>query len=95
MRPQFDLSYEYYFGSQGLVSVTPFWKEVDSFVTVVTQSIFVVDQAGGREGPVTVPINGEGGTIKGIELQRAVRVRLGHRLQRQLHVLGLRVADLQ
>lgn len=65
---QFDLSYEYYFGSQGLVAVTPFYKKVDSFVTVVTQSIFVVDQAGGREGPVQVPINGEGGSIKGIEL---------------------------
>jgi iron complex outermembrane recepter protein len=65
---QFDLSYEYYFGSQGLVAVTPFWKEVDSFVTVETQSIFVMDQAGGREGPVQVPINGKGGNIKGIEL---------------------------
>jgi iron complex outermembrane receptor protein len=65
---QFDLSYEYYFGAQGLVAVTPFWKEVDSFITVETQSIFVVDEAGGREGPVQVPINGEGGNIKGIEL---------------------------
>jgi iron complex outermembrane recepter protein len=65
---QFDLSYEYYFGTQGLVAVTPFWKEVDSFITEETQSIFVVDQAGGREGPVRVPVNGEGGDIKGIEL---------------------------
>lgn len=65
---QFDLSYEWYFGGQGLVAVTPFWKEVDSFITVETQSIFVMDQAGGREGPVQVPINGEGGNIKGIEL---------------------------
>ncbi|HMN44059.1 MAG TPA: TonB-dependent receptor [Povalibacter sp.] len=65
---QFDVSYEYYFGSQGLVAVTPFWKEVDSFITTVTQSVFVMDQAGGREGPVQVPINGEGGSIKGIEL---------------------------
>jgi iron complex outermembrane receptor protein len=65
---QFDLSYEYYFGTQGLVAVTPFWKEVDSFITVETQSIFVMDEAGGREGPVTVPVNGEGGNIKGIEL---------------------------
>jgi iron complex outermembrane recepter protein len=65
---QFDLSYEYYFGAQGLVAVTPFWKEVDSFITVETQSIFVMDEAGGREGPVQVPINGEGGNIKGIEL---------------------------
>ena len=65
---QFDVSYEYYFGPQGLVAVTPFWKEVDSFITVVTQSIFVMDQAGGRQGPVQIPINGEGGNIKGIEL---------------------------
>jgi iron complex outermembrane recepter protein len=65
---QFDLSYEYYFGSQGLIAVTPFYKEVESFTVVVTQSIFVMDQAGGREGPVQVPINGEDGDIKGIEL---------------------------
>jgi iron complex outermembrane receptor protein len=65
---QFDVSYEYYFGPQGLVAVTPFWKEVDSFITVVTQSTFVMDQGGGREGPVQIPINGEGGNIKGIEL---------------------------
>jgi TonB-dependent receptor len=65
---QFDVSYEYYFGPQGLIAVTPFWKEVDSFITTVTQSIFVMDQAGGRPGPVQIPINGEGGNIKGIEL---------------------------
>jgi iron complex outermembrane receptor protein len=65
---QVDLSYEYYFGRQGLVAVAPFYKKVDSFVTVETQSIFVMDEAGGRAGPVQVPINGEGGNIKGIEL---------------------------
>jgi TonB-dependent receptor len=27
-----------------------------------------MDEAGGREGPVNVPVNGEGGDIKGIEL---------------------------
>lgn len=65
---QFDLGYEFYFGSQGLISATGFWKEVDSFPTTVTESVFVVDQAGGRFGPVTRPINGEGGSIKGVEL---------------------------
>lgn len=74
---QFDVSYEYYFGSQGLIAVTPFWKEVDSFITTVTQSIFVMDQAGGREGPVQVPINGEGGTIKGIELSAQYAFGMG------------------
>jgi iron complex outermembrane receptor protein len=65
---QFDLGYEYYFGTQGLVALTAFRKSVDSFITEVTESVFVPDQAGGRFGPVTRPINGEGGTIEGIEL---------------------------
>jgi len=43
----------------------------------VTQSIFVMDQAGGREGPVQVPINGEGGTIKGIELNAQYAFDMG------------------
>jgi iron complex outermembrane receptor protein len=65
---QFDLGYEYYFGTQGLVAVTAFRKSVDSFITEITEAVFVPDQAGGRFGPVTRPINGEGGTIEGIEL---------------------------
>jgi len=65
---QFDLSYEYYFGSQGLVSAAYFYKEVDSFPTQVTASVFVPDQAGGRFGPVTLPINGDGGNINGFEI---------------------------
>jgi iron complex outermembrane receptor protein len=76
---QFDLGYEFYFGSQGLVSVTGFWKEVDSFPTIVTESVFVNDQAGGRFGPVQRPINGEGGSIKGIEIgaQYAFAIGIG------------------
>ncbi|MBM0103712.1 TonB-dependent receptor [Steroidobacter sp. S1-65] len=65
---QFDLGYEYYFGRQGLAAVTAFRKSVDSFITVVTESVFVPDQAGGRFGPVQRPINGAGGTIEGFEL---------------------------
>lgn len=65
---QFDLGNEYYFGTQGLVSATFFWKEVDSFVTSETRPEFVMDQAGGRFGPVTRPVNGTGGYIRGLEL---------------------------
>jgi iron complex outermembrane recepter protein len=65
---QFDAGYEWYFGTQGLVSFTGFYKQVDSFPTQVTESVFVMDQAGGRFGPVTRPINGEGGEIKGFEV---------------------------
>ena len=65
---QFDLGYEYYFGAQGLVAFTAFRKSVDSFITNVTESVFVMDQAGGRFGPVERPINGDGGTIEGFEV---------------------------
>ncbi len=65
---QFDLTYEYYFGRQGLVSVGGFWKEVDSFVRTDTVPVFVNDQAGGRIGPVSQPVNGSGGRVRGFEV---------------------------
>jgi TonB-dependent receptor len=76
---QFDLGHEYYFGSQGLLSATFFWKEVDSFVTSETKPEFVNDEGGGRFGPVTRPVNGRGGYIRGIEVggQYAFDVGLG------------------
>jgi len=66
---QVDLSWEYYFGSQGLLSLTAYWKEVDSFIASETTSEFVADQTvdGGSFGSVTRPINGEGGRIRGFE----------------------------
>lgn len=64
---QVDFAYEYYFGRQGLLSIGGFWKEVDSFITSNTAPEFVLDQAGGRLGPVTRPVNGEGGRIRGFE----------------------------
>ncbi|MFV3073194.1 TonB-dependent receptor [Niveispirillum fermenti] len=65
---QFDVGYEYYFGTQGLVSAVGFWKEVDSFIGTETKPEFVMDQAGGRNVPIQRPINGDGGRIKGFEL---------------------------
>jgi iron complex outermembrane receptor protein len=62
------LGNEYYFSSQGLVGVTFFWKEVDSFVTSETKPEFVMDQSGGRFGPVERPVNGTGGYIRGLEV---------------------------
>ena len=64
---QFDLAYEYYFGRQGLISVGGFWKEVDSFIRTDTVAVFVNDQAGGRLGPVSQPVNGRGGRVRGFE----------------------------
>jgi TonB-dependent receptor len=65
---QFDASWEYYIGEEGLISAAVFWKEIDSFITIETQSRFVMDQGGGRFGPVLTAINGEGGRIRGFEI---------------------------
>lgn len=65
---QFDASWEYYVGDEGLISAGVFWKEIDSFITIETQSRFVMDGGGGRFGPVLTAINGEGGRIRGFEV---------------------------
>jgi TonB-dependent receptor len=73
---QFDLSWEWYFGETGLVSVAGFYKDLDSFIFTQTDSV-TYDCPDGVpvescllliEVPTTMPINGSGGTIKGIEL---------------------------
>ena len=67
---QFDAAYERYFGSQGLLSAAFFYKNVDSFIQTDTVSRTVADGsvAGSTTGIFTQPVNGEGGTIKGVEL---------------------------
>jgi TonB-dependent receptor len=68
---QVDLAYERYFGRQGLISVGLFYKTVDSFIVSNTFSISVKDQsvAGASVGTFSSVVNGEGGTIKGLEAQ--------------------------
>ena len=65
---QVDLAYEYYFGTQGLISVGLFWKGVDSFVHTVNNSATINDDFGGTPGNITTYENGAGGSIQGIEL---------------------------
>lgn len=65
---QIDLSWEYYFGTQGLVSATLFWKGVDSFTTSSTISTTVMDDFGGTAGGITKVTNGKGGMIEGVEI---------------------------
>lgn len=64
---QADLTYEFYFGRQGLITVGAFFKEIDSFIVSETTPVFVNDQGGGRLGPVSRPVNGSGGRVKGFE----------------------------
>jgi iron complex outermembrane receptor protein len=68
---QFDLAWEHYFGSQGLISAGVFFKTVDSFIVQNTFPVTVKDQsvAGASTGTFTSVVNGEGGEIKGLEAQ--------------------------
>lgn len=65
---QIDLTYEYYFGKQGLFSAGLFWKGVESFTESVNVSTTVNDDFGGTTGVVSTYENGGGGRIQGIEL---------------------------
>lgn len=65
---QVDLAYEYYFGTQGLISVGLFWKGVDSFVQTVNNNMTISDDFGGSVGRIQTYANGAGGMIEGIEL---------------------------
>lgn len=65
---QIDITYEYYFGKQGLLSAGLFWKGVESFTEAVNVSTTVDDDFGGSTGTVSTYENGGGGRIQGLEL---------------------------
>jgi len=76
----YDASAEWYFQNEGLLAVAVFYKDIDSFITSVTEGI-PYDQLGlpldllqGAASPtdifqVTRRVNGEGGWLKGVEIQ--------------------------
>ncbi len=61
---QMELGLEWYFNELGLLSLTGFYKNVDSFVTSTTTPE-MVDQVTFQ---VTEPANGEGAVVKGLEI---------------------------
>ncbi len=74
---QFDLSFEWYFGSEALASATYFTKNVDGFISNVTSQSMInagtqIDDAGNDVSDaiytVTRPVNGQGATVDGFEL---------------------------
>lgn len=68
---QFDMTYEYYFGKQGLINADVFYKSVDSFVVQETDSECIDNPSfigGCSSGPVSAPHNGTGGKIQGVEI---------------------------
>jgi TonB-dependent receptor len=63
---QYDASVEWYFGNASMVSVGLFYKDVKSFIVTRVQNETVPGFA--TPIPVTRQTNGDGGSIKGIEL---------------------------
>jgi iron complex outermembrane receptor protein len=73
----FDLSYEKYFGSKGYVSVAGFYKDLNTYILTLGREFdfknyltpnTVLPPNGSTVGILTQPINGSGGTIRGIEM---------------------------
>ncbi len=76
-----DFGVEWYFAPESLLSVTVFYKDIESFVTRATESVPFSSLGlpdslleGSPSGPddifnVTRNVNGEGGDLKGIEIQ--------------------------
>jgi iron complex outermembrane receptor protein len=76
----FDASIEWYFQNEGLLAVAVFHKEIDSFITSVTEGLpyntlgLPLELLQGAAQPtdifqVTRRINGDGGTLDGLEIQ--------------------------
>ncbi|MDR7116073.1 TonB-dependent receptor [Caulobacter sp. BE254] len=64
----FDGAVEYYFGSASMVNLSVFKLKIDSFVTGGTTRGTFKDQDGTpREVNVSQPIQGDGGSVKGLE----------------------------
>ena len=76
----YDASVEWYFQNEGLLAVAVFYKDIDSFITSVTESIVWSDlglpdellQDAARPTDVfqvTRKLNGQGGELHGVEVQ--------------------------
>lgn len=76
----YDASIEWYFQNEGLLAAAVFYKDIDSFITSVTESIVWSDLGlpddllQGAASPtdvflVTRKINGQGGSLQGLEIQ--------------------------
>jgi iron complex outermembrane receptor protein len=71
-----DVSYEKYFGTKGYISAAAFYKDLKSYIFDFKNTQFNFSgfpNLSGRVptsniGEFTAPVNGKGGTIKGIEL---------------------------
>lgn len=65
---QFNLSWEYYFAPEAMLSLGSFYKQVESFEVSQPVNTTVSDDFGGSSGPVTMAMNAGKGSIYGFEL---------------------------
>lgn len=80
-----DLSYEKYFGNKGYVSVAGFYKNLKTYILNVGQPFdfkpyvtpgTTLPPSGSTVGVFTQPVNGSGGSIRGVELALNVPLSL-------------------
>lgn len=69
----FDLSYEKYFGKKGYLSVAGFYKDLDTYIVRSATPFDFKPYVNpnlpySTQGMLTRPVNGNGGTIHGVEL---------------------------
>jgi iron complex outermembrane receptor protein len=66
----YNVAAEWYYGKQSLLSVNLFYLDISSYITTATSTIFLITQQHpqGANFLVTGPVNGEGGTNKGFEV---------------------------
>ena len=84
----FDISYEKYFGTKAYVAAAFFYKDLKTYIYTQTRddydfSDFVADyvpppgtQPAQNIGDFTMPLNGEGGTLRGVELTASLPLDL-------------------
>ncbi|MBK6295392.1 MAG: TonB-dependent receptor [Rhodoferax sp.] len=78
----FDVSYEKYFGTKAYVAVAAFYKDLKSYVYEQTQNDYDFSRftpgtiAKTNLGSYKAPFNGQGGSLKGIELSASLPLNL-------------------
>lgn len=77
----FDVSYEKYFATKGYVSVAGFYKDMSTYILNVGRQFdfknavipsTVLPASGSTQGILTMPFNGSGGSIQGLEFAVSV-----------------------
>lgn len=83
----FDVSYEKYFGSKAYVAAAYFYKDLKSYIYTQTDPFYDLSQYTGAFAPIdgvgvnpigsySRPVNGEGGTLQGLELTASLPLEM-------------------